>query len=90
MDYLAQILEFIRPILSAFSFITLLLLEPVQPLFMEDGNPAHGHKLINNPCALFRALWDIKLLPHPSISPDINPIKKCWRWMKHRIHNLLH
>jgi len=44
VDYLVQILEFIRPILAAFSFITLLLSIPVHPIFMENGNPAHGKK----------------------------------------------
>ena len=48
-----------------------------QLTFIEDGNPAHGHKSINNPCTIFRAKHGIQLLNHPFTSPDLNPIKKC-------------
>jgi transposase len=29
-------------------------------------------------------------MPHPSTSPDINPIKKCWRWIKQALHRRKH
>ena len=25
-------------------------------------------------------------MPHPSISPDMNPIEKCWRYVKQALH----
>ena len=51
VDYLAQVLEpHIRPILEAFAEITHRLRPSVEPLFMEDGNPAHGYKSQTNCC----------------------------------------
>jgi hypothetical protein len=50
-DYLEQVLEkALVGILGAFGQITLP--EGLQPQFMEDGNSAHGHKSINNVCAI--------------------------------------
>jgi transposase len=49
---------------------------------MEDGNPAHGHKSTTNCCQRFRTEHGIILMPHPSTSPDMNPIEKCWRGIK--------
>jgi transposase len=57
---------------------------------MEDGNSAHGHKSAYNCCAKYQAKHGISLLPHPSTSPDMNPIEKCWRRLKQRIHRRLH
>jgi transposase len=56
------------------------------PQFMEDGNSAHGHKSLYNPCVRFRASRGIILLPHPAILPDMNPIEKCWRYIKQQLH----
>ena len=53
-DYLTQVLTRIRPILAAFALITHELEVPQEPLFMEDGIPAHGHKSITNICFQFR------------------------------------
>jgi DDE superfamily endonuclease/Transposase len=84
-NYLAQVLEkAIVGILGAFRQITLP--EGLQPHFMEDGNSAHGHKSINNPCAIWRRKHGIILFPHPSTSPDMNPIEKCWRRIKQALH----
>jgi hypothetical protein len=78
VDYLSQILEpYIRPILEAFAAQTHLLRLSAEPLFIEDGNPAHSHKSTTNCCQLFRTTHSIILMPHPSTSPDINPIEKC-------------
>jgi transposase len=91
IDYLTQVLEpHIRPILAAFALVTHLLTIAVEPLFMEDGNAAHGHKSSNNICRLFRDLWHINLMPHPAISPDMNPIEKCWRRIKQALHRRIH
>ena len=57
---------------------------------MEDGNPAHGHKSHYNCCQRFRIAHGIVLMPHPSSSPDMNPIKKCWRRIKQALHRRLH
>jgi transposase len=53
---------------------------------MEDGNSAHGHKSETNCCAVWRASKGISLFPHPSISPDMNPIEKCWQRIKQSLH----
>jgi transposase len=53
---------------------------------MEDGNSAHGHKSSRNYCTQFRTKYGIILMPHPSTSPDMNPIKKCWRRIKQALH----
>ena len=91
VDYLSQVLKpHIRPILEAFVAITHLLRPCVEPLFMEDGNPAHGHKSQANCCQRFRTLYGIILMPHPGSSPDMNPIEKCWRRIKQAIHRRVH
>jgi hypothetical protein len=76
-DYLAQVLEpAIKVILEDFGLVTAEL--GYAPLFIEDGNPAHSYKSITNPCAVYREKHGIQLLNHPSTSPDLNPIEKCW------------
>lgn len=90
-DYLSQILEpHIRPILEAFAAVTHTLCPSVEPLFMEDGNSAHGHKSTTNCCYRFRTQHGIILMPYPSTSPNMNPIEKCWRWIKQRLHRRKH
>jgi hypothetical protein len=90
-DYLAQVLQpHIQPILEAFAAVTHLLRPLVEPLFMEDGNSAHGHKSTRNCYARWRIAHGIILMPHPSISPDINPIEKCWRRIKQALHRRKH
>jgi transposase len=85
-DYLSQVLEHIQPILEAFAAVTHLLRPSVEPLFMEDGNSAHGHKSTRNCCARYRTTYGIILMPHPSTSPDMNPIEKCWRRIKQALY----
>jgi hypothetical protein len=90
-DYLTQLLQpYIQAILEAFSIITHLLHPLVEPLFMEDGNSAHGHKSTSNCCAKWRTTHGIILMPHPSTSPDMNPIEKCWRRIKQALHRRKH
>jgi transposase len=87
LDYLAQILKpHIQDILDAFAAQTYLLRPSAEPLFMEDGNAAHGHKSHSNCCAQWRTKHGIILMPHPSTSPDMNPIEKCWRRIKQALH----
>jgi hypothetical protein len=51
-DYLAQVLvPYLEGIVNAFATITHLLRLSIEPLFMEDGNLAHGHKSTRNCCA---------------------------------------
>jgi len=77
-DYLAQVLApHIKGIVHAFAAITHLLRPIVKPLFMEDGNSAHGHKSTCNCYARWRTAHGIILMPHPSTSPNMNPIEKC-------------
>lgn len=90
VDYLTQVLEYLPPILEAFALITHILRPSVEPLFMEDGNSAHGHKSTTNCCAQYRSKHGIILLPHPSTSPDMNLIEKCWRWIKQALHRREH
>jgi len=83
-DYLAQVLEpYIQGFLAAFGAV-LGAGKTLQ--FMEDGNSAHGHKSTTNICAHWRASMGIALFPHPAISPDMNPIEKCWRRIKQALH----
>jgi hypothetical protein len=89
-DYLAQVLSRIQPILEAFAVVTHLLCPSAEPLFMEDGNSAHGHKSTRNCCARYRTQHGIILMPHPSTSPDMNPIEKCWRRIKQALHRRRH
>jgi hypothetical protein len=90
-DYLSQILApYIEGIVHAFALITHLLCPSMEPLFMEDGNSAHGHKSTSNCCAKWRTNHGIILMPHPSTSPDMNPIEKCWRRIKQSLHRRKH
>src|ERR1700688_4890008 len=83
--YLVQVLEpAIKVILEDFGLVAAE--SGYLPTFMEDGNPAHGHKSTTNICAKFRQKHDIQLLNYPSTSPDLNPIEKCWRAMKQSLH----
>ena len=76
IDYLEQVLEpVIEGILEDFGLVTAEL--GYMPTFIEDGNPAYKYKSIRNPCTLFREKHGIQLLNHLSMSPDLNPIKKC-------------
>jgi hypothetical protein len=87
VDYLAQILEpYIQGILEAFARKTHELHPSAEPLFMEDGNSAHGHKSNTNCCQRYRTKHGIILMPHTFTSPDMNPIEKCWRWIKQALH----
>jgi transposase len=91
VDYLAQVLEpHIQAILEAFALKTHQLQPTAEPLFMEDGNPAHGHKSTGNYCAQWRTEYGIILMPHPSTGPDMYPIEKCWRRIKQRLHRRKH
>ena len=90
-DYLAQILEaHIQPILEAFAAVTHALRPSAEPLFMKDGNSAHGYKSNKNCCAIWRTAHGVILMPHPSTSPDMNPIEKCWRRIKQALHRRRH
>ncbi len=91
VDYLGQILEsHIQAILEDFASVTHKLSPVAEPLFMEDGNSAHGHKSTSNCCARWRTAHGIILMPHPPSSPDMNPIEKCWRRIKQRLHRRKH
>jgi hypothetical protein len=77
VDYLHQVLLRIQLILEAFAAIIHLLRPSAEPLFIEDGNSAHGHKSMRNCYTRYRTAHGIILMPHLSTSPNINPIKKC-------------
>jgi len=82
MDYFSQILEYLPSILEAFALITHQLHPSAEPLFIEDGNSVHRYKSTRNYYAKYYTKYRIILIPHPSTSPDINPIEKCWRRLK--------
>jgi len=87
VDYLSQVLEpHIRPILEAFTVITHTLRPSAEPLFIEDRNSTHSHKLTRNYCAQFHIKHSIILMPYPSTSPDMNLIEKCWRCIKQALY----
>jgi len=78
VDYLVQVLKpHIQSFIDDFATITHQLDPVVEPLFIEDGNSVHGHKSKTNCCARYRTVHGIVLMPHPSTSPDMNPIEKC-------------
>ena len=52
-------------------------------LFMEDGAKVHKGK-----ARLPRLNKGIRGFKWPPSSPDLNPIEKVWRWMKHEITKL--
>jgi hypothetical protein len=57
-DYLVQVLEpAIEYILEDFGLVTAEL--GYRPTFIEDGNPAHGYKSINNLGAVYREAHQI-------------------------------
>jgi transposase len=49
-------------------------------IFMEDGSKVHKGK-----ARLPRLNKGIRGFDWPPSSPDLNPIEKVWRWMKHEI-----
>jgi hypothetical protein len=84
-DYLVQVLEpAIEVILEDFGLVTAEL--GYLPIFIEDGNPAHGHKSITNLCTVYREKHGIQVLNYLSTSPDLNPIEKCWRAIKQSLY----
>ena len=86
LDYLAQVLQGgLQDFLAEFALITREAHQQ-EPLFMEDGNSAHGKKSATNPCAQFCWKHRIKTTIYPAIFPDMNPIEKCWRAMKQSLH----
>ncbi|PMD23503.1 hypothetical protein NA56DRAFT_569102, partial [Hyaloscypha hepaticicola] len=90
-DYLAQVLApYLESIVNVFAAITHLLHPSTEPLFIEDGNSAHGHKSTRNYYTQFRTKHGIILIPYPSTSPDMNPIEKCWRRIKQALHRRRH
>ena len=87
VDYLAQILKpHIEHFIEDFASVTHKLDPAVEPLFIEDKNSAYSHKSTTNCCQRWRTAHGIILMPHPSISPDMNPIEKCWRRIKQQLH----
>jgi len=86
IDYLTQVLQYLQPILEAFTLITYQLRLVVEPLFMKDSNSAHGHKSTTNYYTRYYTKHGIILISHPSISPDMNPIEKYWCWIKQELY----
>jgi hypothetical protein len=52
-------------------------------IFMEDGSKVHKGK-----ARLWRLNKGVRGFDWPPSSPDLNPIEKIWRWMKHEINKL--
>jgi len=76
VDYLTQVLKLVvEGMLLDFRAVTAIIGQ--KPQFIKDSNLAHGHKSTEIAYAVWRALKSIILFPHPSTSPDMNPIKKC-------------
>jgi DDE superfamily endonuclease len=56
---------------------------PVETI--EDGNSSHGFASFGNICAQWRRDHKVKVMFHPSNSPDMQIVEDCWRWVKHRL-----
>ena len=85
IDYLVQVLELaIKAILVDFGIVTAE--SRYLPIFIEDSNPVHSYKSTTNIYTRFRQEYNIQLLNHPSILPDLNPIEKCWRAIKQLLY----
>jgi hypothetical protein len=71
-DYVAQVLEpYLEQILAEFGTKC-----GGSPIFMEDGNAAHGLKSTKNPVYLWEKFHKILLLNWAASSSDMNPIKQ--------------
>ena len=80
-DYVEQVLEeHVCVILADFKESC-----GVDPLFMKDGNAAHGLKSTRNRPAMWKAKHNIPLLAWASNSCGMNPIKQIWRIMKQNL-----
>ena len=74
--YLEQVLE---PVIFPY-FNSLNESQKEEFIFMEDGSKVHKGK-----AKLPRLNMGIRGFNWPPSSPDLNPIEKVWRWMKHEI-----
>jgi len=83
-DYLSQVFElYIEGFLKAFGAI---LEADKTPQFIEDGNSIYSHKSTTNLCVHWQAFKGIVLFYFPTISPNMNPIEKCWRRIKQTLY----
>jgi transposase len=77
--YLHQVLE---PVVFPY-FDSLSTRQKKNFIFMEDGAKVHL-----GDARLPRLNKGIRNLDWPPLSPDLNPIEKVWRWMKHELSKL--
>jgi hypothetical protein len=74
-DYLTQVLSlYIESILEDFGVHIYTL--GLELLFIENSNLAYSYKSEGNCYAVYRTKHRIILMPHPSTSLNMNPIKK--------------
>jgi hypothetical protein len=57
-------------------------------VLMEDGDPSHGHRTVNNHAHQARVKSFITLHDHPPQSPDLNPIEGVWLLLNERLKQL--
>jgi DDE superfamily endonuclease len=80
-DYLSQVLDpHFGRVLEEFGAIA-----PGPVECIEDGNGAHGLISYNNVCAKWRRDHGVTMMVHPSVSPDMQVIEDCWRYVKDKL-----